>query len=105
MIIPLTTLFPLFQNNPRISHPPELFPSGQSTMYIFSHPFFSQLSPAFGDCIAPMIMSQNERQSPTTAGTNASPMNSVIFRESSLSAHLKASPRVYLSVKSGEKIA
>ena len=61
--------------------------------------------PALGDCMAPMITSQNDKQSPTTAGTNASPMNSVIFSESSLSAHLKASPRVYFSVKSGEKIA
>lgn len=58
------------------------------------------------ECITEMMTSQNESAREITAGTNASPINSVILKEPSLSAsqnHL--SPRTYLIVKSGENIA
>lgn len=62
--------------------------------------------PFIGEISAETMMSQNHSARDTIAGTNASPMNSVILKLPSLSAspnHL--SPRTYLIVKRGENIA
>lgn len=86
----------------------EFVPIIVSVHFSHSHLLFELADPEFVHpaCITEMIIRPNESASDTTAGTNASPINSVILNEPSLSAsqnHL--SPKTYLMVKSGENIA
>ena len=58
----------------------------------------------FGSLTALMSMSQNERVSPTIAGTKQSPTNSLMVNVS-LSPHIIADPATNWKVNSGENIA
>ncbi len=52
-----------------------------------------------------IIISPNDRDNPTIAGTNASPMNSLIVKLSLLSHHIRLDPATNRNVNRGENIA
>jgi hypothetical protein len=72
--------------------------------YLHSFAWAHQLS-GFALDTAFTIISPNERVSHTIAGTNASPMNSLIVKLSSLSQPSRLDPATKRNVKSGENIA